>query len=764
MEYLKQLELPLSDASPEELPILTERVFSELTGKEASAATSKQVSYLVEKAVSVSPVGTAITFLTSLLEYLPFVTGDRFGSHVLQSSLARLVKHIASGSNDADAFNAGEVIVKMSDELLQHGYSVMQDTTGTHVVRSVLAALGGLPAPAQRKSGFDGSKKAKKKKSRAKQAAEDKTRADMSALAAAGGVTCATPEFSSQASVRASIKAWVDGCSQWSAANVMEAACDTNAGPVLQILVQAAAASDLVVREVAAGAGAPSTKKRRALTSATLKGDVEGDLLPLAIDVVLTRKHDEEPEAGDSDADGSGSGSDSDGPVASGAGGHSTAGGSHADGGASGAADSSTAEERVVQLMEQEVGCRLVQCVVSTAPRYIVPWLLEDVAEDNWGNILGHTTAHHAAADLIAASAHTGSQLESGVLVDVLPLLHKALEAGHERIATALTVAGSVKGVKQRTKNAIATGLLRTAKKYVKAGEGESEEAVATKYVNWWLDIGGERSSGTMSAETLMPSAAPPAAAAAAAESDAEEEEGAEGDEPSTPQRNTGMGVLASSTNKRLPGISAAADTTGSYVSVHGARVVGTVLLWQGEAAETFRGGLGGLSGDTITHLAMHPASCKFLLEPLLAPAASGSAPPQELAGALDTLRRKVMKALKGNWATLALDRSGCWLVEKAFLGSDLPGRARLAHELAGSERTLGGTPSGRAILRVLRLQHFLKQRSSWDATQSRQIAEAAAGAAADGSVAKADQAAKKEKKDKKDKKEKKSKKRSRDE
>ena len=757
---MKQLELPLSDASPEELPILTERVFSELTGKEASAATSKKVSYLVEKAVSVSPVGTAVTFLTSLLEYLPFVTGDRFGSHVLQSSLARLVQHLASGANDADAFNAGEVIVQMSDELLQHGYSVMQDTTGTHVVRSVLAALGGLPAPAQRKSGFDGSKKAKKKKSRAKQAADDKTRADMNALAAAGGVTCATPAFSAGPTVRAAIKAWIDGCASWSAANVMEAACDTNAGPVLQILVQAAAASDLAARETAAGAAPPSAKKRRALTSATLKGDVEGDLLPIAIDVVLTRKHDDEPEDDDASADGSGSDSDG-GPVASGAGGGASARGSHADGGASGAADNSTAEERVVQLMEQEVGCRLVQCVVSTAPRYIVPWLLEDVAEDNWGAILGHSTAHHAAADLIAASAHTGSQLESGVLVDVLPLLHKALQAGHERIATALTVAGSVKGVKQRTKNAIATGLLRTAKKYVKAAEGDTEEAIATKYVKWWLDIGGERSSGTMSAEALMPSSAPPAAAAGG--SDEEGEEGA----PGTPPRSTGVGVLAASANKRLPGISAAADTTGSYVSVHGARVVGTVLLWQGEAAETFRKGMGGLSGETITHLAMHPASCKFLLEPLLAPAAAGSAPPHELAGALDTLRRKVMKALKGNWATLALDRSGCWLVEKAFLGSDLPGRARLAHELAGSERTLGGTPSGRAILRVLRLQHFLKQRSSWDATQSRQIAEAAATAAADGSAAQADKSAKKEKKEKKekkDKKEKKSKKRSREE
>ncbi len=755
---MKQLELPLSDASPEELPILTERVFAELTGKEASAATSKKVSYLVEKAVSVSPVSTAVTFLSSLLEYLPFVTADRFGSHVLQSSLARLVQHLHTGANDADAFNAGEIIVKMSDELLQHGYSVMQDTTGTHVVRSVLAALGGLPAPAQRKSGFEGSKKAKKKKSRAKQAAEDKTRADMNALAAAGGVTCATPAFSANAMVREAIKAWVDACGQWSAANMMEAACDTNAGPVLQVLVQAAAASDLAVRETAAGGGPPSSKKRRALTSATLKGDVDGDLLPAAIDVVLTRKHDEEPEA-PSDEEGGGEEDEEGGPVASGAGGASGGRGSHADGGASGA-DSSTAEERVVLLMEHEVGCRLVQCVVSTAPRYIVPWLLEDVAEDNWGNILGHSVAHHAAADLIAASAHTGSQLESGVLVDVLPLLHKALQAGHERIATALTVAGNVKGVKQRTKNAIATGLLRTAKKYVKGGDGDSEEAVATKYIEWWLDIGGQRSTGTMSPDKLMPAAAPAAAGASGGD---EEDEGAdEGGVPSTPQRSTGVGVLASSANKRLPGISAAADTTGSYVSVHGARVVGTVLLWQGEAAETFRRGMGGLSGDTITHLAMHPASCKFLLEPLLAPAAAGAATPHELAGALDTLRRKVMKALKGNWATLALDRSGCWLVEKAFQGSDLPGRARLAHELSGSERTLGGTPSGRAILRVLRLQHFLKQRSSWDATQARQIAEAAV--AAGSAAADATKGDKSVKKEKKEKKEKKSKKRSRDE
>ena len=218
---------------------------------------------------------------------------------------------------------------------------------------------------------------------------------------------------------------------------------------------------------------------------------------------------------------------------------------------------------------------------------------------------------------------------------------------------------------------------------------------------------------------------------------------------------------MAASADRELPGRMGGSAKDPSYVSVHGARVIGALLMWDGAAGDTVRSGLGALEPADISTLALHPAGSKFLLEPLLAPGGL-TVVPHEVRASMYSLRRKVIKHLKGQWAALATDRAGSWLVEKAFLGADLPTRARMTTELAASERVLTGTPAGRAVLRLLRVQHFKNQRSSWDAMQTRQMAEAAAEAkAAARSAAEAAAAAKpkKAKKEKKEKKEKKAKK-----
>ncbi|CAE7318368.1 NOP9, partial [Symbiodinium sp. KB8] len=673
VEYLRQLELPLRDADAEQRHILTRRVLEELLGREASAATSKKCSYLVENVLSQAPILSVATFAASLADYLPFVSCDRFGSHVLQTCLSRLGSAAEGGgeSDEEDASaTARKSIYKLSDSLTAALQDFAFDTCATHVARSLVAALGGLKPPAQRRNGFEGARahKKKKKKSRA-QAAFASSAAEMRELQAAG-VACEAPGFAGSSETRQHLEGWIRHVASWNAEDICSAACDSNAGPVLQLIVQAAAASDVGVRLSHPAAAATSSSKLIS-NSSQLDVTLEGDLLPLAVNAILTRKHDE-VEGVDEPAEAS----------------------------AEESRFGDTAEERMLELMKDEVGCRLLQASMAAAPRLVVPWLLEDVAESRWGGILSHRIAHHAAADMIAASAHAGSALESGVLVDVLPLLHKALEVGHERVATALTLAGDSPGVATRARTAIATGLIRLAKRYIAVSDEDSSSH--TELVRWWLDLGGARSSPPGSGQAVSEAAAGSGAA------------------------KSGVGVLSASVDRAMPGAMGGEEKPENYVSVHGARVVGALLHWTGSAAELFRSGVAGLTSDDIRALALHPAGSKHVLEPVLAPSSAANAP-SELDAPLSVLRRKVVKHLKGQWAQLATDRAGSWLVEKAFLGSDLPTRARMVSELADSERALSGVPSGRAVLRLLRVQHFKNQRSSWDALQTRQMLEAEA-------------------------------------
>jgi len=90
-------------------------------------------------------------------------------------------------------------------------------------------------------------------------------------------------------------------------------------------------------------------------------------------------------------------------------------------------------------------------------------------------------------------------------------------------------------------------------------------------------------------------------------------------------------------------------------------------------------------------------------------------------------LRGKLYHSLRGCFPSLAGGRFACWTVTKLFHAlEDDRKRSAIASELVEVERALEGSPSGRQVARALRLDHYKRNPDSWLASWARVSAKAA--------------------------------------
>lgn len=118
--YIRQLDLPLEAAvrasaaaaatptaggqAGDDTPALLTGLFREIRKREAAVVTHKATAYVVERAVRLATAHTVTRFLLRVTPYAAFVAANRFGSHVLQTALARahaLLMDAGGGGGDA---------------------------------------------------------------------------------------------------------------------------------------------------------------------------------------------------------------------------------------------------------------------------------------------------------------------------------------------------------------------------------------------------------------------------------------------------------------------------------------------------------------------------------------------------------------------------------------------------------------------------------------------------------------------------------------
>jgi protein tyrosine phosphatase (PTP) superfamily phosphohydrolase (DUF442 family) len=208
-------------------------------------------------------------------------------------------------------------------------------------------------------------------------------------------------------------------------------------------------------------------------------------------------------------------------------------------------------------------------------------------------------------------------------------------------------------------------------------------------FARWWLNINGYRDK----VSTLGLRAA---AAACNKEADA----------PTAPAGGYGYG--SGSAN---PGSTIAQVT----VSAAGVRILASLALhYQAAIAKPVLDSILALSQREMAGVSTEPTASRYLVEALL------DAPSD-----LQWAKHKLFSALKGKFAALACTRFGCWVTSKAFHQCDLRRKTAIAGELSAHERALGGTPGGRQLVRLLRLEHFKQSQEGWAAGWSKAASKA---------------------------------------
>jgi hypothetical protein len=171
--YVRQLELPISEmiqslsqntTLSEDNLLLIASVHKEIKKREASLITNKKCSVVMEKLLLVSSAFQISEFIDAILPYFTFASTNRFSSHVFETLFLMIYRflsreydfnylsidasHDISPNNDTSpdvmTMNFVNILVSITNQVNERIHELAFDTAGTHLLRSLIFLLSGL--------------------------------------------------------------------------------------------------------------------------------------------------------------------------------------------------------------------------------------------------------------------------------------------------------------------------------------------------------------------------------------------------------------------------------------------------------------------------------------------------------------------------------------------------------------------------------------------------------------------------------------------
>ena len=139
----------------EELELLVMNVYSDIKFRVASASCDKNTNAIIETLLAYAGVGILIDVLLNFKKYVKFLALNRHSSHILETVFARLGFIFKNeGIDDGAERDAVTSIIEVSNDLLQSSQLdlIMSSVCGSHVIRSLMCLLVGLPTIQERRS------------------------------------------------------------------------------------------------------------------------------------------------------------------------------------------------------------------------------------------------------------------------------------------------------------------------------------------------------------------------------------------------------------------------------------------------------------------------------------------------------------------------------------------------------------------------------------------------------------------------------------
>ena len=167
VSYFRQISATFyqSEEDPEQTELLIENAIEEMKGFEASMASHKMCSTVVEQLLMAATRAQLFNVAESFLGFYLHLFTNRYGSHVLETLLYRLSQILASKGKKqeetSDRRYAISLLEQICDELEAYWSQLMRDTCGCHCLRSLTTLLSGRELPEK-----ESQKKRKRKRKR----------------------------------------------------------------------------------------------------------------------------------------------------------------------------------------------------------------------------------------------------------------------------------------------------------------------------------------------------------------------------------------------------------------------------------------------------------------------------------------------------------------------------------------------------------------------------------------------------------------------
>ncbi|PIK36892.1 putative nucleolar protein 9 [Apostichopus japonicus] len=141
--YYRRVHEALQDGFQEthEQEMFLENVFKQTEEQEVKLCQNQTISRILEEILPLGKSSQLLTFFKGLLSDSETIMYDRFGAHVLQTTMT-LSLEFAAKQDEADAFNA--LLLNLSQSVRDQLESVVTDTYASHVLRTLLQVFGGL--------------------------------------------------------------------------------------------------------------------------------------------------------------------------------------------------------------------------------------------------------------------------------------------------------------------------------------------------------------------------------------------------------------------------------------------------------------------------------------------------------------------------------------------------------------------------------------------------------------------------------------------
>jgi hypothetical protein len=153
--YLVDLENQMNnmgDEDAETKAIFVENVLTEIKQSTASAACDRRTNSAVERICYNASLENVIEILARFTGYAVFLARNRHASHVVQALLARLCSILKyTGIGDVDENVLTSAVLQFVRPILKEISWLMKEQAASHVIRSILCLLGGMPIVAEKK-------------------------------------------------------------------------------------------------------------------------------------------------------------------------------------------------------------------------------------------------------------------------------------------------------------------------------------------------------------------------------------------------------------------------------------------------------------------------------------------------------------------------------------------------------------------------------------------------------------------------------------